>query len=400
MAPPKKSKKNKKDGKLKKCKSSSVAPVEPTAPDSEWWDSFWHKNASNPGSSLSKDEEEGFKYFFRVSRKTFDYICSIVREDLVSRPPSGLINIEGRLLSVEKQVAIAMRRLASGESQVSVGAAFGVGQSTVSQVTWRFIEALEERAKHHLKWPDSNRMEEIKSRLEASFGLPNCCGAIDGTHIIMTLPTVQASDDWCDTEKNYSMLLQGTVDHELRFLDIVTGWPGGMTVSRLLKCSGLFKLCESGQRLNGNVRTLSEGGEIREYVVGGVGYPLLPWLITPHESSGLPASVVSAFNATHEAARSLAVRAFSQLKGTWRILSKVMWRPDKRKLPSIILVCCLLHNIIIDCGDILNPDVALSGHHDSGYGEQCCKQVDPLGRSMRENLVRHWQHSKRTAASK
>lgn len=49
MAPPKKSKKSKKDGKLKKCKSGSVVPVEPAAPDSEWWDSFWHKNSSIPG---------------------------------------------------------------------------------------------------------------------------------------------------------------------------------------------------------------------------------------------------------------------------------------------------------------------------------------------------------------
>ncbi|BFG43111.1 hypothetical protein CerSpe_293850 [Prunus speciosa] len=397
MAPPKKSKKSKKDRKLKK--NLSLVPVEPKAADSDWWDSFWHKNSSTQDSSLSNDEEEGFKYFFRVSKKTFDYICSLVREDLVSRPPSGLINIEGRLLSVEKQVAIALRRLASGESQVSVGAAFGVGQSTVSQVTWRFIEALEERAKHHLKWPDSNRMEEIKSKLEEAFGLPNCCGAIDGTHIIMTLPTVQTSDDWCDLEDNYSMLLQGIVDHEMRFLDIVTGWPGGMTVSRLLKCSGFFKLCEGGQRLNENVRTLSGGVEIREYLVGGVGYPLLPWLITPYESNGLPASI-SAFNAVHGAARSLAVTAFSQLKGTWRILNKVMWRPDKRKLPSIILVCCLLHNIRIDSGDILQPDVALSGHHDSGYGEQCCRQVDPLGRTMRDILVKQLLHSRQTTAPK
>ncbi|CAL8104854.1 unnamed protein product [Prunus armeniaca] len=52
---------------------------------------------------------------------------------------------------------------------------------------------------------------------------------------------------------------------------------------------------------------------------------------------GLPASI-SAFNAVHGAARSLAVMAFSQLKGTWRILNKVMWRSDKRKLPSIILL--------------------------------------------------------------
>lgn len=305
----------------------------------------------------------------------------------MSRPPSGLINIEGRLLSVEKQVAIALRRLASGESQVSVGAAFGVGQSTVSQVTWRFIEALEERARHHLKWPDSSRMEEIKSKLEASFGLPNCCGAIDATHIIMTLPTVQTSDDWCDPENNYSMLLQGIVDHEMRFLDIVTGWPGGMTVSRLLKCSGFFKLCDIGERLNGNVRTLSGGIKIREYIVGGLGYPLLSWLITPYESNGLSTSM-STFNAMHDAARLLAVRAFSQLKGSWRILNKVMWRPDKRKLPSIILVCCLLHNIIIDTGDKLHPDVALSGHHDSGYREQCCKQVDLPGKTARENIAK------------
>lgn len=310
----------------------------------------------------------------------------------MSRPPSGLINIEGRLLSVEKQVAIALRRLASGESQVSVGVAFGVGQSTVSQVTWRFIEALEERAKHHLKWPDSNRMEEIKSKFEESFGLLNCCGAIDATHIIMTLPAVQTSDDWCDQENNYSMLVQGIVDHEMRFIDIVTGWPGGMNVSRLLKFSGFFKLCEAGQRLNGNVRISSEEVELREYIVGGVGYPLLPWLITPYETNGLSASMPT-FNSLHEAARSLAVKAFLQLKGGWRILSKVMWRPDKRKLPSIILVCCLLHNIIIDSGDQLHPDVALSDNHDSGYGEQCCKQVDPMGRTMRENLEKHLQHN-------
>ncbi|KAF3960484.1 hypothetical protein CMV_014810 [Castanea mollissima] len=403
MAPHKKSKKSKRElKKLKKRKSIStvVPPVEPKPTESDWWDTFWRKNSSStPGSSVPSDEAEGFKHFFRVSKNTFEYICSLVREDLISRPPSGLINIEGRLLSVEKQVAIALRRLASGESQVSVGASFGVGQSTVSQVTWRFIEALEERAKHHLKWPDSNRMEEVKSKFEVSFGMPNCCGAIDATHIIMTLPAVQTSDDWCDPENNYSMLLQGIVDHEMRFLDIVTGWPGGMTVSRVLKCTGFLKLCEGGERLNGSVRTLPGGEDIREFIVGGVGYPLLPWLITPYDCNGLSASM-STFNALHEAARLLAVRAFSQVKGSWRILNKVMWRPDKRKLPSIILVCCLLHNIVIDCGDNLLPDVALSGHHDPGYGEQYCKQVDPLGRTMRDNLAKFFHQGKEKALSK
>ncbi|CAL9023692.1 unnamed protein product [Prunus brigantina] len=124
MAPPKKSKKSKKDRKLKK-NLSLLVPVEPKAAGSDWWDSFF-----NP------------RFFFSLSSKSFDHICSLVREDLVSRLPSGLINVEGRLLSVEKQVAIALRRLASGESQVSVGAAFGVGQSTVSEVAISVIRVL------------------------------------------------------------------------------------------------------------------------------------------------------------------------------------------------------------------------------------------------------------------
>ncbi|KAK6788397.1 hypothetical protein RDI58_016922 [Solanum bulbocastanum] len=404
MAPLKKSKKDsnklkKIKAKNKKNKSINIVPVENKGTECDWWDSFWHKNSSTPGSGVPSDEEEGFKYFFRVSKKTFDYICSLVREDLISRPPSGLINIEGRLLSVGKQVAIALRRLASGESQVSVGASFGVGQSTVSQVTWRFIEALEERAKHHLKWPEPSEMDIIKSEFEQSFGLPNCCGAIDSTHIIMTLPAIQTSDDWCDQESNYSMLLQGIVDSEMRFLDIVTGWPGGMTTSRLFKCSGFYKLCESGDRLNGNAKMVSEGAEVREYILGGFGYPLLPWLITPYEGEDLSNPMLD-FNAVHETASSVAVQAFSQLKGGWRILNKVMWRPDKQKLPSIILVCCLLHNIIIDCGDKLHPDVAVSGHHDPGYQGQSCKQIESVGRLMRGKLTKLLQTTKKDGSMK
>ncbi|WOL14406.1 nuclease HARBI1 [Canna indica] len=393
MAPPKKSKKPKRKAKdPSKLGEKSNPHAELKAGDTEWWYTFWHKNGNAAGLSIPSDEDEAFKYFFRVSKKTFEYICSLVRQDLVSRPPSGLINIEGRLLSVEKQVAIAMRRLASGESQVSVGAAFGVGQSTVSQVTWRFIESMEERARHHLRWPDADRMEHTKTKLEAAFGLPNCCGAIDATHIIMTLPAVESSDDWCDQESNYSMFLQGVVDQELRFLDIVTGWPGSMTVSRLLKCSGFFKLCESGKRLNGPLKMSAQNSEIKEFIVGDATYPLLPWLMTPYEGKNLPASMIC-FNTKQKAARLLAARALSQLKGGWRILHKVMWRPDKHKLPSIILVCCLLHNIIIDTGDELNAEVALSDHHDIGYKEPSSQQVDPQGKTMREALTRHLQSS-------
>ncbi|CAN6197008.1 unnamed protein product [Urochloa humidicola] len=397
MPPMKKSKKGKRkskeSGKLKVARTRTTPPPLPPelrALDTEWWFTFLRKHHDS-GHAIPSDDGEAFRHFFRTSRKTFDYICSIVREDLISRPPSGLINIEGRLLSVEKQVAIAMRRLASGDSQVSVGAAFGVGQSTVSQVTWRFIESMEERARYHLAWPSQERIEEIKATLEAVYGLPNCCGAVDATHIIMTLPAVESSEDWCDPAKNYSMFLQGIVDDEMRFIDIVTGWPGSMTFSRLMKCSGFFKLCEAGNRLNGPVKVSAENNaEIREYIAGDSCYPLLPWLMTPYEGKNLSVPMLK-FNARQKAARLLGTNALTWLKGSWRILHKVMWRPDKNKLPSIILVCCLLHNILIDCKDELLPSVQLPDHHDTGYSEESCEQVDPNGQAMRENLTAYLQ---------
>jgi hypothetical protein len=42
-----------------------------------------------------------------------------------------------------------------------------------------------------------------------------------------------------------------------------------MTVSKLLKCTILFKFCEVGERLNGNVSSLAGGEEIREFIIGG-----------------------------------------------------------------------------------------------------------------------------------
>jgi hypothetical protein len=54
MAPHKKSKKSKRElKKLKKPKSISiVVSVEPKAIESDWWDTFWHKNSSTPGFML------------------------------------------------------------------------------------------------------------------------------------------------------------------------------------------------------------------------------------------------------------------------------------------------------------------------------------------------------------
>lgn len=307
----------------------------------------------------------------------------------------------GKPMSLHEQVALALRRLSSGNSLISVGDSFGAHHSTVSQVTWRFIEAIEEKGIHHIRWPSTEEdMTEIKSKFERIQGLPNCCGAIDATHIrLMLSSSEQTADVWLDQNKNHSMVLQAVVDPDMRFRDVVTGLPGKMNENSVLQSSTFFKLCEKGERLNGNRIKLSEEAELREYIVGDTGFPLLPWLLTPYQGKELSESKAE-FNKRHFATRIVAQRALARLKEVWKMIHGMMWRPDKHKLPRFILVCCILHNIIIDMEDDVLDELPLSSqHHDPGYGKEVCESVDNTASVLRDNLSLHIsgrQHSQTT----
>ena len=67
-----------------------------------------------------------------------------------------------------------------------------------------------------------------------------------------------------------------------------------------------------------------------------------------------------------------------------------MWRPDKHKLPRIIHVCCLLHNIIIDLQETAMDEArAWSSDHDAKYRQQVCQLADENGVKVRDKLSQH-----------
>uniref|UniRef100_A0A6V7QYU1 DDE Tnp4 domain-containing protein n=1 Tax=Ananas comosus var. bracteatus TaxID=296719 RepID=A0A6V7QYU1_ANACO len=370
-----------------KKKSAAAAVAAMSGPESgDWWDGF-SRRISGP-LSLSKDLHK-FESVFKISRKTFNYICSLVKDPLLAKTSKNFSFSNGETLTVDDQVAVALRRLSSGESLQNVGLPLGLSHSTVSQVTWRFVEAMEQRGLDHLKWPNSQELEIIKSKFEKIQGLPNCCGAIDTTHVAMRLPSAESNSKvWLDSEENYSMVLQAIVDPQMRFRDITTGWPGSLSESTVLKSSGFFKLCKEGLRLNGKTMDLVEGTELREYIVGDPGYPLLPWLITPYRGNDI-SRTKEEFNRRHCMTRMVAQRALARFKDMWRILQGGMWRADKHRLPRIILVCCLLHNIVIDLQDEVMDEMPLCQNHDIGYRQQFCDAEEEGGLMLRDNLSQY-----------
>jgi len=62
---------------------------------------------------------------FRISRQTFQFICNLVRPHLVQQDTNMR-----RANLVEKRVAVALWRLATGNSYRTTGLVFGVGRCT------------------------------------------------------------------------------------------------------------------------------------------------------------------------------------------------------------------------------------------------------------------------------
>ncbi|KAF7099233.1 hypothetical protein CFC21_100894 [Triticum aestivum] len=312
-------------------------------------------------------DTQGFESMYKMRRSTFSYICSLVRlpflEDMMAKDHTF---VDGRVMSLQDRVATALRMLISGEPPVVVGSSLGVNEPTVSLVTQRFIEAIQERALHHLNWPyNFSAMEKIKCRFDKIHGLPNCCGVVHRDYFKFGSPNL-------DHEENADTLMLAVVDPDMRFTNIWFGASSSMNQSSLLHDSWLFKSCEKGTLLDGSKLKVSDGSDIGEYIIGDAGYPLRPWLLTPYRLEDDISDSKVEFNKRHSAATAMALRALERLKDTWKCLQGEGWHPNnQRDLRWTINTCCRLHNIVIDMEE--EGAVMLSNQE-----KNCMEQVSQL----------------------
>jgi hypothetical protein len=300
--------------------------------------------------------------------------------------------LDGRVLSLDDQVAIALIMLNSGETQNVIGTTVGMEESTVWQVTWSFVEAIMELARHHLEWPDTDEMRKIKSRFDKIHGLPNCCGVLHRTHIKISPSPEPNNEIWLNNEKNYSIVLQVVVDSVLRFRSALTV-PGSYTGSTILEYSDIFKLCEKGEFLNGTkMKVSSDGPEVGEYIIGDATNPLLPWLITPYQLEEDPSDCKAGFNRRHSEATTTTLQALTRLKDTWKLLNaEMMWHPDNiHTLYRIICACFVLHNIVINMeGDAAMDEAPVRSHQEVHFNQQVRQLAEENAFMTRDVLAQH-----------
>ncbi|MCO5606166.1 hypothetical protein L7F22_060353 [Adiantum nelumboides] len=199
--------------------------------------------------------------------------------------------------------------------------------------------------------------------MQSARGFPNCMGVIDCTHIKMERPANELATNWYDRKGNYSMTLQAVVDADMHFLDIFAEFPSLANEKRVLQNSSLFRLTQANQWLHGPPFQ-QHRYYIREYIIGDGGYYHLPWLLTPFQE---PCSrSQSRYNYRLPSSCKVVERAFNWLKNARRILDGVTKNPNVVKVPKIIVVCCMLHNLASDHGMAFDNemDVDLAAYND------------------------------------
>ena len=80
---------------------------------------------------------------------------------------------------------------------------------------------------------------------ENKWGLPQCAGAIDGSHITVVAPT-ECHTDFFKKKGWHSIILQGMVGPTYKFWDINVGWPGSVHDARVFSRSSIYKRASEG----------------------------------------------------------------------------------------------------------------------------------------------------------
>ena len=312
---------------------------------SDWWERIVPQ--------FTSDE---WRENFRVSPETFGYICRELQPYLLKQDT----HIR-KAVSVKRRVAITLWRLSTNAEYRTIAHLFGVAKSTAREIVEEVCNAIVRKLfKKYIAIPSREALVSIIQGFADDWGFPQCVGALDGSHIPILVPQ-DFPKDYFNRKGHHSILLQGLVYHKYRFMDINVGWPGSVHDARVLANSKLYQKGERGELFPYIAKEMS-GVSVPLVVLGDPAYPLLQWIMKPYSDNGRLTRQQSVFNYRLSRARVVAENAFGRLKGRWRCLLK---RNDCHisRMPTIVTVCAILHNICEVHGDEFNHEWIQDGEN-------------------------------------
>ncbi|XP_017472696.1 PREDICTED: putative nuclease HARBI1 isoform X1 [Rhagoletis zephyria] len=314
----------------------------------QWWirPGLRHRATSGFYSTLRfklrQQDPQWFKNFVRMSCEDFDYLV----EHLT--PYIGKSNTRFRkAISVGERLAVTLRYLATGDSFSSLMTVFLIGKTTICHIVHETCAAIFTALKDKfLKVPNTpGQWAEVADQFAKRWNFPNCCGALDGKHIMIQAPA-NCGSEYFNYKKFNSIVLMALVDAEYKFLFVEVGAYGRESDG------GVFARCKLSSALADNTinfpprRPLpNEADPMPFVIIADDAFPLKPYILKPFSYREQVMSH-KIFNYRLSRARNVVENVFGICAARFRILRRPMdVKPENAK--TIVLAICVIHNFLI-----------------------------------------------------
>ncbi|KNZ63296.1 hypothetical protein VP01_1162g10 [Puccinia sorghi] len=280
-------------------------------------------------------------------------------------------------LSGKLRDELAQDPLGHGSTYVTIGHVFNIGKETADKASGRFVKSvLKVFRVHAINFPPLDRLDqwaEIKQSFEARHGIPQIVGAIDGTHVLVSIPAHDNWNGYINRKSWASIVFQCVVDGEGNFCNVCGGGPGLMHDARVFRRSKL------GPSLRAKYSTTPPMIPHGTFLVGDAGYPTKANILLPYPSVVSPSN--QWFSFIQSSTRIVVERAFGRLKNRFRVLLNAqIATPVQARNTSF--ACMILHNILNRRGTLYLHDWDTRSDKEVIFAELPLPEPDALPRNL------------------